>query len=222
MRLLDLFCGAGGAAMGYHRAGFEVTGVDHEPQPRYPFAFIQTDALEYLAAHGDEYDVIHASPPCQRYTVLNNIKTIAQSTEAHYEDLIEPTRALLRASGRPYVIENVPRSPLLTTFSLCGCMFDDLLVYRKRIFESNVLILTPQHVPHHDNTPMAGAGISDKGYVSIVRGGIKNIPDGWTPREYKNMAMGIDWMTQTELSEAIPPAYTEYIGTQLMQILERR
>lgn len=105
-RLLDLFCGAGGCSAGYDRAGFDVTGVDVVPQPRYPFAFHQGDALEYVAAHGHEYDAIHASPPCQSYTPLR-----ALSPDKEYPDLVAVTRAALEATGRPWVIENVPGAP---------------------------------------------------------------------------------------------------------------
>src|SRR5262252_422519 len=105
-RLLDLFCGAGGAAMGYSRAGFDVTGVDHRPMPRYPFVFVQADALEYVAEHGREYDVIHASPPCRAYSRMRRI------TKREYPELIAPTRATLDAVGRPFVIENVEHAPL--------------------------------------------------------------------------------------------------------------
>jgi DNA (cytosine-5)-methyltransferase 1 len=217
-RLLDLFCGAGGASMGYHRAGFEVTGVDIVPQKRYPFRFIQDNALEYLYKHGWKYDFIHASPPCQTHSQLNKIHKIKASTSANHVDLIPQTRALLELIGKPYVIENVVGAPLINAACLCGSMFG-LKVYRHRLFESPILILTPPHVPHRDNTPTAGKGISDKGFVSITSGGIKNMPDGWTPAAYKNMAMGIDWMTQEGLAQAIPPAYTEWIGRQLMGML---
>ena len=146
-RLLDLFCGAGGAAMGYHRAGFDVVGVDNRPQPHYPFEFHQGDALVALdeltrgmpkGLLGVPFDAVHASPPCQRYSAAAEIH---DSSEQH-PDLIEPTRHLLQAIGRPYVIENVERSPLSTSLMLCGSMFD-LGVRRHRWFESNQLDARP-------------------------------------------------------------------------------
>src|SRR3990167_8741444 len=136
MRLLDLFCGAGGAAMGYHRAGFEVIGVDIAFQKHFPFEFHQADALEYLAEHGREFDVIHASPPCQRFSV-----GVPIHIRAKYEDLIKPTRMLLLQTERPYIIENVPRAPLIIALMLCGSMFDlrsgrGAVLRRHRIFEA--------------------------------------------------------------------------------------
>src|SRR5262245_50753326 len=116
--------------MGYSRAGFEVTGIDIAPQKNYPFKFIQADALEYIAAHGHEYDVIHASPPCQKFSKLRNIRKIKASTDANYLDLVDPVRQLLIASGKPYVIENVVGAPLLNPVMLCGSMFPLLKVYR--------------------------------------------------------------------------------------------
>ena len=119
-RLLDLFCSAGGAAMGYHRAGFDVTGVDINPQPRYPFAFVQGDALEYVAAHGHEYDAIHASPPCQRYSKATIVHAGVRET---HPDLVAPARELLVASGAEWIIENVVGAPLIAPARLCGTMF---------------------------------------------------------------------------------------------------
>ena len=143
MRLLYLFCGAGGAGMGYHRAGFEVTGVDIAPQPRYPFKFIQSDALEYLAAHGAEYDVIHASPPCQGYSRLRHLPWLKDRV---YPMLIDKTRELLDKTGKPWIIENVEDSPLVG-ITLCGLMFG-LNVYRHRKFEMSTFMLQPPHQPH--------------------------------------------------------------------------
>lgn len=135
-RLLDLFCGAGGAAMGYHRAGFEVVGVDLKPQKHYPFEFHQADALEFLAEHGREFDVIHASPPCQAHTSLKNLH------DKDYPELIEPTRRLLEKTGLPYIIENVVGAPLRNPILLCGSSFG-LRVRRHRLFESNWFLIAP-------------------------------------------------------------------------------
>ena len=138
MRLLDLFCGAGGAAVGYHRAGFDdITGVDIKPMPRYPFEFVQGDALEYVIEHGAEFDVIHASPPCQAYSVETPIKY-----KHTHPDLIEPTRKALEKVGKPYIIENVSgaRSKLYRSVMLCGTMFG-LNIWRHRYFETWPLFL---------------------------------------------------------------------------------
>jgi len=212
-RLLDLFCGAGGAAMGYYRAGFDVTGVDIAPQPRYPFAFVRGDALEYAAAHGHEYDAIHASPPCQAFTELGRLHA-KNGYHAKHVDLVAETRLLLRETGKPYVIENVPFAPLENPFMLCGSMFG-LRVYRHRIFETSWFQLAPPHVPHGDTTPHAGRGMSPKGFVTVSgSGGVQGVSF-----EYLCDAMGVDWMRKPELSQSIPPAYTEYIGAYLLQAL---
>lgn len=209
MKLLDLFCGAGGAGMGYHKAGFEVVGVDIRPQPRYPFSFVQADALDYAAAHGWEFDAIHASPPCQRYSRITPVDRREEKP-----DLVAPTRWLLETLGLPYVIENVVGAPLCETIMLCGAMFG-LQVYRHRIFESNILLLAPTHTRHIYKCPPAGkgAGKDEGGFISITSGGQGMGKGG---RDYARRAMGIDWMTGDELAEAIPPAFTKYIGQQLM------
>lgn len=201
--LLDLFCKAGGAGMGYARAGFEVIGVDIEPQKHYPFEFVRAEALSYALSNGWKFDAIHASPPCQAHSVITPDKS-------KHVDLIPHTRFVLKTLGVPYVIENVPgaRKALHNPIMLCGRDFD-LKVYRHRYFESNVPLSPPcPHLPHHDNTPRAGHGVSSKGFVSVT-GHISGI-------DYCRMAMGIDWMTSAELVQAIPPAYTEHIGQQLM------
>jgi len=198
--MLDLFCGAGGAAMGYYRAGFtDITGVDIAPQPNYPFEFIQADALEYLAEHGHKYDVIHASPPCQAYSMMQNIHKNAHL----HPDLIEPTRELLDEIDKLYIIENVKGSPLKASVMLCGTMFG-LPISRHRWFETNwnIPIMTP--VCNHNNLydPWHGEGSLGQ-------------------REKLSRAMAIDWfMTRPEVREAIPPAYTEWIGRHLIELLE--
>jgi hypothetical protein len=132
-RLLDAFCGAGGAAMGYHMAGFEVVGVDIKPQKHFPFEFHQGDALEYIRDHGHEFDAIHASPPCQHYSMIQRITR----NKDKWPDLVDPVRQLVTASGLPFVIENVEGAPLRIDLMLCGSMFA-LRMIRHRIFESNV------------------------------------------------------------------------------------
>lgn len=215
-RILDLFCGAGGCAVGYHRAGFaEIVGVDIAPQPRYPFTFVQGDALEYLAEHGAEFDAIHASPPCQRYTVG---RTIHDSGDRH-PDLVDPTRALLNAAGRPWVMENVPGAPLENPVTLCGLMFG-LRVIRHRLFESSVFLMAPPcpgHPKHlSTGTMTAKRGGTGNGY-STGAGGLVCVAGNNFVREAGAKAMGIDWpMTRRELANAIPPAYTEFVGRQLI------
>ncbi|WP_433681201.1 DNA methylase [Nocardia sp. CA-119907] len=208
LRLLDLFCCAGGASTGYHRAGFEVVGVDIRPQPRYPFTFHQGDALEFLAAHGGEFDAIAASPPCQAYTPLS-----ALYPDRSYPDLVAETRAALHAVGVPFVIENVMPAPLdlARSVTLCGAMFG-LRTYRHRRFESNVTLRSPLHPAHTVRTATTrrrerwaqGWNVSVTGHIGTYVG-----PD----------AMGIDWMNGDELSQAIPPAYTQNLGTQLLSQL---
>lgn len=208
-RLLDLFCKAGGAARGYQRAGFHVTGVDIEPQPRYAGdMFIQGDALDYLAAHGQEYDLIHASPPCQRYSMSAN----ATGRASEHPDLIGPTRDLLVASGVPYVIENVVGAPLINPAVLCGLSFG-LKVRRHRLFESSLFFFSmPCQCRGQDYFVIFGHEVRNRRHGT--QAGRKNsIAEG-------RKAMGIDWMTRGELSQAIPPAYTEFIGRQFMTHLE--
>lgn len=212
VRLLDLFCGAGGAGEGYRRAGFAVTGVDIRPMPRNPHRFIQADALEYLRDHGGEYDAIHASPPCQAHCDLKHMWNAKQ-----HKDLIGPTRELLKATGKPYIIENVEGAPLFSPVILCGTMFSlgsgDAELWRHRLFE-----LSWGHVPappcQHRRKPRV---IGVYGGHGRDRRRTVNAQDYST--DQRREAMGIDWMTGTELSQAIPPAYTEYLGEKLMAAL---
>lgn len=205
-RLLDLFCGAGGAAVGYQRAGFDVTGVDIADQPRYPFTFHQGDALTFDLTG---YDAVHASPPCQAYTTMSNRHGSTSPP------LIALTRGAL-TTGIPYVLENVSgalahmRSPL----ELTGEMFG-LAVHRPRLFESNVLLLAPWRPPRqHD--PAAVYGKPDQRRLWTRVDGTEHHA---ATLEAGAAAMGIDWMTWRELCEAIPPAYTEHIGRQLIGYL---
>lgn len=213
-RLLDLFCGAGGCTKGYQRAGFYVVGVDIAPQPRYcGDEFIQADALAYVAQHGHKFDAIHASPPCQVHSQLKSL--YADDYRDRHADLIPATREIVQRSGKPYVIENVVGAPLHYPVMLCGSMFG-LKVYRHRLFETSALMLAPVHVPHKDQCKAVGRGISPKGFISVTGTGGFGIPDGF---RYACGAMGIEWMKRAELSQAIPPAYTEWIGRHLMEAL---
>lgn len=210
-RLLDLFCGAGGAGIGYSRAGFDVVGVDIAPQPRYPFEFHQGDALEYLAAHGHEFDAIHASPPCQAYSVARHIHG------GEYADLIPQTRAGLQATGKPWVIENVMGAPLVNPVTLCGLTFG-LKVYRHRLFESSFFTLAPAHVAH----PCDATTNSKRGYSAFASGATHITMSGHNFRREDAIAAlngDCDWMSRAELAQAIPPAYTEWIGQQLVRVL---
>lgn len=211
-RILDAFCGAGGASMGYASTGFIVTGVDLRPQPHYPFRFIQADAMEFLddPLGLRRYDLIHASPPCQRYT--RNARQ--RGTADQHPDLIPPVRAMLERIGLPYVIENVELAPLLNPIRLCGTMFG-LGVFRHRHFEICGFDVTqPRHRRHRgrvgDGRYHTVAGHT--GYNSTRDGRVGGTAEDW------RRAMCIDWMTAAELAEAIPPVYTQYIGEHLMRL----
>jgi DNA (cytosine-5)-methyltransferase 1 len=207
-RMLDLFSGAGGCARGYQQAGFHVTGIDIKPQPRYAGdVFIQADALEYLAEHGHEFDAIHASPPCQAYSVTQNIHG------REYPELVEPMRAALNASDKPYVIENVVGAPLHTSIELCGLMFG-LQVYRHRRFESNVMLFQPAHQRHVAACTQVGRRPKDGEFMTVA-GHFADI-------KAARIAMQIPWMTRDELAQAIPPAYTKCIGDQVMAAIQYR
>ena len=201
LRVLDLFCCQGGAAMGYHLAGFDVTGVDLAPQPRYPFAFVQGDALAYLAARGTEYDLVHASPPCQRYTNAQRIQ------HREHPDLVAPLRDLLEATGRPYVIENVPGAPLLDAVELCGSMFG-LRTYRHRLFEASFPLGRSHHPRHLAPNAKMGRPVRDGEFMHIV-GNFSNVP-------LARQVMGMPWATRDGLREAVPPAYTAHIAAQFL------
>ena len=213
MRLLDLFCGAGGAAMGYHRAGFDVVGVDIAPQPHYPFEFHQGDALDYLAAHWQEFDAIHASPPCQASTAL----TKGTNRGRLYVNLIPATREMFAQIDAPTVIENVQGSDVRRDLTLCGEMFG-LGVIRHRYFElGGWSAEQPRHRPHRGRVSGYRHGQwFDGPYVAVYGdgGGKGSVPE-W------QRAMGIDWTdVRKSIAEAIPPAYTEYVGRQLIERME--
>lgn len=212
-RLLDLFCGAGGCTAGYQDAGFYVVGVDSEVQPNYcGDAFVQADALEVLSEwHFTTFDAIHASPPCQRYSIAQNA---SKNSEAH-PDLLAPVREALIGTGLPFVIENVPGAPLLDPIVLCGKSFG-LNVKRHRLFETNW--------PAYGTDCPIGHGY----VVSVFGGGSKGPVDPETgkrtfvPIHGTRAAMGIDWMNREEMSQAIPPVYTHFLGLQLKAYLSSR
>lgn len=208
MRLLDLFCGAGGASMGYHRAGFDVTGVDIANEKRYPFTFIRTDVRDVL---GDldflrSFDVIAASPPCQTHSRTKHLRD-AQGKSTSKVDMILETRAALMSAGRPYVIENVPGAPLIDPLLLCGSSFG-LRVRRHRLFESSLPLFG---LPCNHTAQGRPVGVYGSMRDDIPQGG-KTAESLQEARE----AMGIDWMLWGDLVESIPPAYTEFIGRQLV------
>lgn len=245
MRALDLFCGAGGASMGLHRAGFDVTGVDIKPQPRYPFKFIQADAMTFLGephcffvggstdyhpelcdACGEPwrderhqldtvFDFIWASPPCQAYSPLRH------RTRAIYPDLIDDLRQILLATRKPFVIENVPGAPLIAPIMLCGSSFG-LKVRRHRQFECYSwfrLSLVPPCQHRERPIDVSGTGSRRRGERKDGKGGNPNKPRNLAEARE---AMGIDWMNRYEISQAIPPAYSEFIGKAFLASVEQR
>lgn len=267
-RLLDLFCGAGGASVGYHRAGFdEIVGIDIKPMPRYPFEFVQADALEYVAEHGHEFDAIHASPPCQGYSYMTN--NLPWHRDRDYPYLIYPVKQLLEAAGVPWVIENVMgarygssvvrnrglESHGLEAGYLCGQMFG-LPFYRHRLFATNWFWLSPGHPEHRlhlhprseryvyggdiKGLPGGAAGLDVKptdpfhdtngkslvgpgnlmkeAGLTGVHDGVMGHNSGW---KLAAEAMGIDWMKREELTQAIPPAYCEFIGKELLKVMNQ-
>lgn len=248
MRALDLFSGAGGAAVGLHRAGFDVVGVDTKPQPHYPFEHHEGDAIEWLTRNGAEgFDLIWASPPCQRFSMYSR----NMGTWENHPDLIDPVRTLLERSGVSYIIENVPGAPLRNPVTLCGSMFD-LDVRRHRLFETSFEIFPHPQCRHWiwQDRKYPGATNRPNGrYTCEV--GVRRIPvqvqvqamdppmapvpvygngtPQWHRKKYgrnvtaeeQRRAMSIDWMTREELSQAIPPAYSEWLGRLAMEYIER-
>lgn len=220
-RLLDLFSCEGGAAAGYALAGWDVTGVDIDQQPRYLASgasrFIRADALEFLAAHGHEYDAIHASPPCQRFSRAGKIREGHKAGRRDHPDLVGPCRELLVASGRPWVIENVPGAPLRDPSVLCGLMFG-LRVLRHRLFETSFLLFSPDHPRHPEGVLVHKRGTYDRGQGRFVCLAGNN----FCPRAGSLAMGGIGWMTRAGMAQAVPPAYTRFIGLQLRNLLETR
>lgn len=226
LRLLDLYCCAGAAAAGYHQAGFEVVGVDIDPQPRYPFEFVQADAVEFLARNGSwirrTFDAVHASPPCQHYSPLNAYN------HKEYPDLISATRQLI-PPGMTYVIENVQAAAreMCDTAMLCGPMFG-LRMYRHRLFETNWPLTAPEHPRHMERC-------ARNSYLPTPQKPFMSIHGGKHSRAWQRAAcdvMGTPWVKTPdgadgerhrvairEVCEAIPPAYTTFIGGRLLQRL---
>ncbi|MFE9442520.1 SAM-dependent methyltransferase [Streptomyces sp. NPDC006602] len=206
-KLLDLYCCQGGAGKGYRDAGFEVVGVDIAPQPRYPYKFVQAHAIQYLFQHGHEFDFIHASPPCQRYSKTQRIQ------QNEHPDLLAPTRGALREVGVPWVIENVMgaqpkmRNPVL----LCGTYFG-LNTYRHRLFESGGWELKPPDHPEHirRQTKMGRRRKPDE--MGIYVGNFIGVDDAKDD-------LGVPWMSREGIRECIPPAYTEFVGKAFIEQL---
>jgi DNA (cytosine-5)-methyltransferase 1 len=206
-KLLDLFCGSGGCSKGYYDAGFDVCGVDIDPMPNYPYEFHQADAMTFPL---DGFDVIHASPPCPGYSLATGFHPEARD---RHPRLVEAIRTRLEASGLPYIIENVAGSPVVKSIMLCGAMFG-LRTYRHRYFESNIFLFQPHHPKHLVKAAGPGAIAKDNEFWCI--GG------HFGHKDEAQKAMGIDWMEKTkEIANAIPPSYTQYIGLQLLNALER-
>jgi DNA (cytosine-5)-methyltransferase 1 len=205
-RALITYCCQGGDSMGWHLAGFDVTGVDKDPQPRYPFPFIQGDAIEYIKAHGHEYDLIAGSPPCQYYTLCQRI----QGRE--HPALIPPTREAMQSTGRPWVMENVEeaRPELRDPVMLCGASFG-LHTYRHRLFESPLPLASPEHRPHEHRTVKMGRPLQEGDWYHAV-GNFSNVP-------YVKRDMGVEWMSRDGIRECIPPAYTLFLGEQVAALL---
>lgn len=207
---VDAFCCQGGAAMGLHRAGFRVLGVDKDPQPRYPFAFVQADAVEFLAQYGGRFAAAHASPPCQFYSLAQRIR------DNDHPDLIAPTRAALEAAGVPYAIENVERAlpQLKDPVVLCGTMFG-LRTYRHRPVEfgGGAHADQPGHPEHGPENTKMGRPIRDGTYYHAV-GNFSGV-------EEVRRDMGVPWMSRDGIRECIPPAYGEWIGRRLLEAVRR-
>lgn len=207
-RVLDLFCGAGGASMGYAKAGYEVVGMDIKHGKRYPFEYIRRDVMTLRPEDLQGFDLIHASPPCQTYSVTKHLR-VAQGKSTSKQDLLAQVRSLLVVSEIPYVIENVKGAPLIDPVQLCGSAFG-LKVRRHRLFESSMKLRGTNCHHKEQGKPV---GIYGSMRDEIPGGGhtAKTMPEA-------HNAMGIDWMIWGELVEAIPPAYTHYIGQQILSI----
>lgn len=203
MLALDLFCCGGGAGMGLKQAGFDVVGVDINQQPKYPFKFIKSCAIDFLKNTDlSEFDFLWASPPCQAHTKAKKL----QGNE--HECFIERVRELFERSGKPWCIENVVGAPLKNPILLCGTMFG-IKTYRHRLFECSFPIKQPYHPPHRQKQVKMGRPVKDGDYIQIVGhfSGVK----------YAQKVMGIDWLGQNELREAIPPCYSKFIAETFLK-----
>ncbi len=212
MIALDLYCGAGGAAMGIYNAGFkDIIGVDNEFQPNYPFTFFCEDAVEFMDCGLDDFDFIWASPPCQAYSWSSAYR---RNAGYEYADLVAITRQFLIDSGKPYIIENVVGAPLENPVTLCGTMFPGLKVFRHRIFESNIPLKVEMSCNHE------GHKIKKRRWED---GDFFTVAGKWvgTTAEWSD-AIGIDWMNKQELAQAIPPAYSQYLAEQVYEYLQRK
>jgi DNA (cytosine-5)-methyltransferase 1 len=215
-KLLDLFCCDGGCSMGYYDAGFDVTGVDIVPRLSYPFEFIQADAIEVLADHTflDGFDVVHASPPCQRYSVAAS----AWGNADTHPDLVPPTRDLLRAWGGHYLIENVPTAPMIDPVLICGWAMGLKHIKRHRLFETDMPLMSPGCLcPVGDSVSVFGHSGEDRRKSTLAaNGGLR----GHVPLAEVRELMGVPWIANRDaVSESIPPAYTQYLGEQVIDHL---
>ena len=219
LRALDLFCGAGGAGMGLHRAGFDVVGVDIKPQRRYPFDFIQADALAPPVRLSD-FDLIWASPPCQAHSTIAKQQRSRRPGVHHHPDLVSPCRDMLRASGLPWIMENVKGAPLENPVQLCGSSFG-LDVHRHRLFQlSGFFVMSPPCV--HANQAPRFRSLDKRRAGKLARVvGVHGHLNYSGERDLRQKAMGIDWMDDYELTQAIPPDYSEYLGRAFMEAASR-
>jgi DNA (cytosine-5)-methyltransferase 1 len=220
MKLLDLFCGVGGASVGYAQAGFEVHGVDLKHGKRYPFTYLRADVLDILKDNAfiNQFDVIHASPPCQTHSITKHLRN-AQGGSTSKLDLIPETRAALVASGKPYVIENVVGSPLIDPIQLCGSSFD-LKVRRHRLFESNMDLKGSICDHKNQGKPIGVYGSMGDQPQGLNKANGKYVYGGQVARTIQEAqnAMGMNWGIWSEIKEAIPPAFTKYLGHQLLRL----
>lgn len=223
MKMIDLYCCAGGAAMGYHQAGFdEIIGVDIVDRPNYPFEFVKMDALEFLrTADLSDVSFIHASPPCQCYSKLKHLSGNVEKWEETHVDLVAHTREALIKTGKPFVIENVEGSPLINPIKLYGSQFPNLYTQRPRLFESNISLKEPVNPKVKHKTGKLGYGPAEDGFITIAGIRPQRGMNEVQTRLYYGFALGgIDWMSLEELTQAIPPAYTEFIGKQIIEYLD--
>lgn len=212
-KLLDLCCGSGGAALGYHWAGFDVTGVDIKSQVNYPFKFIKADAMNFPLEEMQKYDAIHASPPCGAYTVARHMNP--QERRKHYPELVKPLRGLFQETGLPYVIENVMGAPLIASVMLCGTMFPNLKVYRHRLFEANFPIPQPPH-PKHKNKVAPKERPPEPDEFMTIAGHFMGVD------EARQAMGGLYWMSTRDLAEAIPPQYTFFIAKHMLRAFSEK